>query len=275
MVMKDALLFLNSEWQGCESKILEKGSIKLARKLFNNKSFVENNYNTEQNLSTTNGVFALDTIGNNFLNTLNILKEKSPERVFTIGGTCGTEAAPVSYLNDRYDGDIAVIWFDAHADLNSPDTSPSGHFHGMVLRTLLGNGPDVFCENIDRPIISRQVFLAGVRDMDKVEKQYIESSNVTICEIGNDLINQIATSGFSKIYVHIDVDVINPDHFSDSLMPTQGGPSCEQLSECLSELVKRFDIVGVGIVEYCGRQSKSANQISRILIEGGIINDSF
>jgi arginase len=50
--------------------------------------------------------------------------------VVTVGGTCGVEAAPVAYLNERYAGDLAIVWFDAHGDLNAPDTSPSGHFHG-------------------------------------------------------------------------------------------------------------------------------------------------
>ena len=65
------------------------------------------------------------------------LRASAPDIVVTVGGTCGVEAAPVAYLNERYDGNLAVVWFDGHGDLNSPATSPSGHFHGMVLRTLL------------------------------------------------------------------------------------------------------------------------------------------
>ena len=76
-----------------------------------------------------------------FRDTLAHLRVSAPDVVVTVGGTCGVEAAPVAYLNERYRGDLAVVWYDAHGDLNAPATSPSGHFHGMVLRTLLGDSP--------------------------------------------------------------------------------------------------------------------------------------
>lgn len=270
--MKDALFCLNSEWQGCESLILEEGSVKLAQELFDNKPFLEIDHTAPQVLEKRDGVFALNTVGNQFLEMLKLLQEASPERIMTVGGSCGTEAAPVSYLNDLYEGNLAVVWFDAHGDLNTPDSSPSGHFHGMVLRTLLGEGPDVFCNKICRPVVSEQVFLAGVRELDEKEKEYIENSNITISQVNGNIVSQISASGFNKIYIHIDVDVINPDDFSDALMPTAGGPTCDEMSVCLSAIAKQFDIVGVGIVEYCGRQSKSSRQLLRMLKEGRIIN---
>src|SRR6187431_364480 len=55
----------------------------------------------------------------------------------TIGGDCGVELAAISHIGDR---DVAVVWFDAHPDLNTPESSPSSAFTGMVLRTLLGDG---------------------------------------------------------------------------------------------------------------------------------------
>ena len=67
-----------------------------------------------------------------------------------IGGTCGAEIAPVAYLNNHYESDLAILWFDAHGDLNTPKTSLSGHFHGMVLRTLLGEG-QLFPAGHNRP----------------------------------------------------------------------------------------------------------------------------
>ena len=61
-------------------------------------------------------------------------------RVFTCGGDCGVEVVPVARASRLWPG-LAIVWFDAHADLNTPASSPSGHFHGMPVRTLLGDGP--------------------------------------------------------------------------------------------------------------------------------------
>ena len=71
------------------------------------------------------------------------LKQKiaaaQPKTIQTIGGDCGLEIVPVSYLNQKYPN-LGVIWFDAHADINRPCDSASCNFHGMPLRTLLGEG---------------------------------------------------------------------------------------------------------------------------------------
>ena len=52
-----------------------------------------------------------------------VLLANDPNRIFTVGGTCACELAPVAFLNEKYDGDLALFWFDAHADLNTPATS--------------------------------------------------------------------------------------------------------------------------------------------------------
>lgn len=268
--MKNSLLCLNSEWQGCESPILEQGAIRLANELFENRSFSVMTGGDSEDVDTENGVFALNSIGSRFLETSKLLEDARPKRIITVGGSCGVEAAPVSYLNNLYKGDLAVVWLDAHGDLNTPISSPSGHFHGMVLRTLLGEGPDIFCRNIKIPLISEQVFLAGARDLDESEKMYIENSDINICEVDERIASLITDSGFTNAYIHIDVDVINPDDFSDALMPTVGGPRRKTISKCISAINAHLNIAGIGVVEYCGKQSGSSKQISKMLDEGGI-----
>lgn len=268
--MLDALKCLNSEWQGCENPILQEGATKLAQELFRHDEFLKIDDSSQQSLEKQDGVFALNTIGQRFLYVLKTLENLAPEKIMTVGGSCGTEAAPVAYLNKLYKGNLAVVWFDAHGDLNTPKSSPSGHFHGMVLRTLLGEGPDVFCKQMDRPIVSKQVFLAGVRDLDEAEQEYINSSDITISDVNKKLTDQILSSGFQKAYIHIDVDVFNPNDFSDALMPTKGGPTRSELTDCLSMISNQLDIVGVGIVEFCGEKQETAKQLYKILKDIGI-----
>ena len=87
------------------------------------------------------GVQHLDAIIRQSTDAKALLDELAkPSRVFTVGGDCGVEVQPVSHASACYPG-LAVVWFDAHADLNCPSSSPSGHFHGMPVRTLLGEGP--------------------------------------------------------------------------------------------------------------------------------------
>lgn len=69
-----------------------------------------------------------------------IIIDSKLDKISTIGGDCAIELMPVSYLNKINQEDICIIWIDAHADLNTPESSPSKTFHGMPLRTLLGEG---------------------------------------------------------------------------------------------------------------------------------------
>jgi arginase len=270
--MKETLLCLNPEWQGCESPILESGAIGLSEDLFGGRSYINFGSSIAKDLKVIDSVFALDVIGSRFIEALKLLRSKRPKRIFTVGGSCGTEAAPVSFLNEVHEGEMAVIWFDAHGDLNTPDSSPSGHFHGMVLRTLLGEGPEVFTKNISRPLVPNQIFLAGARDLDIKEKEYIASIQLKTLPVDKSLVEEISIAGFRKVYIHLDLDVINPENFNDALMPTLGGPTIEVLSQCLSTLSINCEVVGVGIVEYCGRHPESGKKIAEILVNGGITN---
>ncbi len=69
-----------------------------------------------------------------------IIIDSKPDKISTIGGDCAVEIMPISYLNKIYQEDLCIIYIDAHADLNTPESSPSKAFHGMPLRTLLGEG---------------------------------------------------------------------------------------------------------------------------------------
>ena len=97
-----------------------------------------------------------------------------------IGGDCGAELAAVERAAS--DGTVAVVWFDAHPDLNTPESSTSGAFGGMVLRTLLGDGVDALVPAV--PLKPGLVVVAGSRSTDDSEEQYLLSSG--IARVGAD-----------------------------------------------------------------------------------------
>src|SRR6266849_573342 len=118
----------------CRSSKVHAGARWLAHELFRNEEHVYIDAPIEEELSWRDGVFGLDSIVPRFVPTRQLLSERKPTHLLMIGGTCGAEAAPISYLNELNGGKVAIVWFDAHGDLNTPQTSPSGDFHGMVLR---------------------------------------------------------------------------------------------------------------------------------------------
>lgn len=210
-------------------------------------------------LRVAEGVLGLASIAPRFICALDALRRRAPERVRVAGGTCGVELAPITYLNERYGGDLAVLWLDAHADLNTPQSSPSGHFHGMVLRSLFGDGPSAIVDHIARPLTPAQVVLIGPRDLDEPESDFVRDADLAL--LGDDAFSDLSivesllrARGFRRIYIHFDVDVLAMATFGGALLPTpRGGPTLAQASALIKHLHARFDVVGLSVLELCDR----------------------
>ncbi|KAB2346841.1 arginase family protein [Actinomadura rudentiformis] len=175
------------------------------------------------------------------------------EVVVTVGGDCGVELSPVSAAIARHGDALAVVWFDAHGDLNTPASSPSGAFHGMILRTLLGEGPGELVPA--RPLRPAQVVLAGVRALDPGERAYVEATgmrHVTVDALKDPaaVVEAVAATGARAVYVHIDLDVLDPGSFASLSCPEPGGITPAQLGAAVRALAGRFEIAGLGITEY-------------------------
>jgi arginase len=265
------VFLLYPEWQGSGKRpAVHQGALAVARQLFASTEFLTIDSPGHEPLEREDGVVGLASIAPRFRRAIGCLREAAPDRIVTIGGTCGVEAAPVGYLNERYGGDLAVVWLDAHGDLNTPETSPSGNFHGMVLRTLLGEGPDAYLGELLRPLGSAQVFLAATRDLDPPELAFVSSAGISITPPDafadpRSLADRIRRAGFSHAYLHLDVDALNPDEFPDSLMRTPGGPGLAAMRNMLQTLATSIDVVGLSSVEYVHGGEASLRALDQLL----------
>lgn len=242
----------------------------MAETLFPNVSFANIDNPIDETLSVRDGVLGLDSIAARFRTTLATLRERAPDQVVTIGGTCGVEAAPVAYLNERFDGDLAVVWFDAHGDLNSPETSPSGHFHGMVLRTLAGDGPRAYVDAIRLPLRPRQIVLAGTRDLDSGESAYIRQHDIAVVDPdalrdADAVTAAVRARGLTNVYLHLDLDCFRPDEIPDTLMRTPDGPRFDHVAAALASLRANFHVAGWSLVEYVERGGRSLERLTEIV----------
>jgi arginase len=259
---------LYPEWQGYGmSSAVYDGAASLALALLPNTQLTLIDSPPAEVLHVRDGVLGLDSIAVRFADTLAHLRAVEPDRIVLVGGTCGVEAAPVAYLNERYGGDLAVVWFDAHGDLNTPATSPSGHFHGMVLRTLTGDGPRRYVSALARPLLPSQIFLAGTRDLDPGESAFIQQHNlsVTTSDALSDpavLVTSIRGSGYHNVYLHLDLDCFRPDEIPDTLMQTAGGPALGHVIAAHRALSREFHVAGLSVVEYVERGGGSLAKLS-------------
>jgi arginase len=151
-----------------------------------------------------------------------------PARPVVLGGCCCTHvgaAAGVSRRGDR----LGVVWIDAHGDLNTPETSPSGNLWGMPFRMLLDSGV----------VATEDAALVGARNLDPPESEFIVRNGI------DDSLDR-ALSGVDAVYVALDLDVLDPSEV-DVLFPEPDGPSADEIDGLLRDLAGRTTIAGIGV----------------------------
>jgi len=225
----------------------------------------------------TKSIFARDLILEQMASASGILKSSQPSKILVIAGTCGAEIVPVSYLNHLLKGNLTVVWFDAHGDLNTPVSSPSKHFHGMPLRTLLGEGDTDIVNGMFSELLPSQIVLAGVRELDDEESQFIESHSIRTLSV-DDLANPeqlrdaIDATGHDNIYIHFDFDVLDPVANPCALMPTPHAVSFTHVVDSLRHALiggkstEGKSLVGFSLLEFAAPSEKNLH-IARQLFD--------
>lgn len=156
---------------------------------------------------------------------------------------------------------IGIIWIDAHADMNTPETSPSGNVHGMPLACCVGMGPRALTHLAGfAPLVEPQsVALVGVRDVDQLEKPHVRQSGVRaftmrhIDERGVLAIIReaiaIAGEGTAGIHVSLDMDVVDPQEAPGVGTPVRGGLTYREAHLVMEVLCDAGLLVSMEVVE--------------------------
>jgi arginase len=171
-----------------------------------------------------------ETLGDQTL----VVASELPDRPLVLGGCCCAHIGAVEALATRHDR-LGLVWFDAHGDLNTPETSPSGNEWGMALRMILDGGA----------VEPARIALVGARDLDPPECAFIEESGLPV---GADAIEQ-ALAGADAVYVAIDGDALDETEVS-SWMPVAGGIPVDELERLLARVSALAPVVGAGLAGF-------------------------
>ena len=155
-----------------------------------------------------------------------------PERPVVLGGCCCTHVGAVEGLGTRYDR-LAVVWFDAHGDLNTPESSPSGNLWGMPFRMLLDSGT----------VHPADAVLVGARNLDPPEVEFIAASGL---RTGVDEVEG-ALEGADAVYVAFDADVLDPEDEVVCFMPEPGGFTVVEVLALLRRIAAQRPVAGIGV----------------------------
>lgn len=170
----------------------------------------------------------------------------------------GSISGASKYFKDE---DLAVIWVDAHGDINTPETTPSGNVHGMPLAAAMGIGYDELVDlyHIGGKVKPENVFIIGARDLDEGEKEMIKEHNITVFsteDVRNMGVERIMETvhcklqekGLKAVHLSFDIDSVDPEFVPGTGTPVERGMNVVEVKYILkylmdTKLVKSMDIV--------------------------------
>ena len=177
---------------------------------------------------------------------------------------------------------IGMLWLDAHGDINTPETTRSGSLGGMPVAVATGRALQVIRldAKLDPPLSDQHVVMGGVRLNDPLEQAIIDNSRIeqlTVDDLRNmtpavfaqlDRLNRIS----DKIYVHIDMDVLDPREVMAHGNKVPNGPSSEQLARLFEEIFRRYpkaSAIGFATIPMQDEGGLSIAALNR-MIEGAV-----
>ncbi|NYI77820.1 arginase family protein [Nocardioides panzhihuensis] len=161
-----------------------------------------------------------------------------------VSGCCCVSLGTLAGLQ-RAGIDPAVVWIDAHGDVQTMETSASGYLGGMPLRMMAGYRPDLVADEIGlRPIQESRLVLVDARDLDEPEAAYLETAQIrrtSVVELDESALPD------GPLLLHVDLDVIDPADLPGLRFPVDGGPSAAQVVEAVRRVqatgrVAAFDL---------------------------------
>jgi arginase len=217
------------------------------------------------------------------------------QQVFELGCRCTNDGDFALYLGGDHSisigsvaaaarsGPVGVIWVDAHADFNTPETSPSGNIHGMPLAALIGEGANELVD-IGFPgpkLQTAQIVQVGIRDLDEQERVRLVRSGIQVYtmrhvdELGMAAVARQALDRlrhFPRLHVSLDMDSLDPDEAPGVGTPVPGGLTYREahlLMEILGDSgrVESLDIVEINpILDTMNRTAELAVELATSLL---------
>jgi arginase len=176
-----------------------------------------------------------------------------------VSGCCTTALGTVAGMQ-RAGEDPAVIWFDAHADLQTPQTSASGYPGGMPLRQLIGGADRTSAERLGlRAVREDDVVLVDARSLDPAESEFLATSAIRHVQVG-DIAGLRLPRG--PYYLHVDFDVLEPTDVPGVRFPVPGGPTADELWSALEVVLATGEVAAVGLACTWRRNRKPGRAVS-------------
>ena len=190
------------------------------------------------------------------------VEKATPDKIITIGGNCIVSLAPFDYLHGIYNH-TGIVWIDAHPDVSSPQNHyPNAH--AMVLASLLGDGDPELSAQVKNPKFQAdEILYVGLQEIHDYQENFLLKQGIDYqvqseSFLSDDKIKSFLQK-FDHILVHLDIDVLDANHFHSTYFANKelvgdgsgsGKMTMDKLSDVLKCITENSDVVGFTIAEY-------------------------
>lgn len=203
----------------------------------------------------TDGVLDRDIIVRQTRTALDMLRVSNPDKIVTLGGECSVSVVPFTYLAEKYDNDVAVIWIDAHPDITLPGDVYPG-YHAMAVTACMGCGDKRILEELPAKISPSKILLVGLRNWERDEikerqQQYgiKHLSPQDVAQNSDAIKSWLKACGASKVVIHFDMDVLDPAEIVAAVGTDPDGMKMEEVIRVINDIAAEKELVGLTIAE--------------------------
>jgi arginase len=204
------------------------------------------------------------------------LAAKSGGLILVLGGDCVQSVAILTGAR-RYYKHISLLWFDRHADLNTPASTPSGRLDGMALAAIQGRGSAELVRFWGEPPLVREpdTLIYGLVQVDPAEQEFLSRSPVRhvyavdiqlkgSATAAQNALAQLHTDG-REFMVHLDLDVIAEEEFPATNVPGSGGLSLADVQASLNEFAKQKNLLALDVAQYNPEKDPDGSGAKRLI----------
>lgn len=182
---------------------------------------------------------------------------------FVIGGDHSLGLGSLAGVKASYKDDFAVIWIDAHADLNVTESSPSGNIHGMPLGASAGLGDDILVSLYaeGQKVKPENIYIIGLRSVDEGEEIIIKENGINIWRMTDirergmsavieELLTKLEKSGIKRIHLSYDIDSLDMKLVPGTGTPVEDGLLMDESKELVSGIIRTGHVGSIDFVEF-------------------------
>lgn len=154
------------------------------------------------------------------------IQKHRPQSIVVLGGDCLVSLAPFAWLQEQYGDRLGVLWIDSHPDVQTPGQYGNAHAH--VLGALMGHGDGDLTAVVKTPLAAKNIMIAGIHDPLPYEAHFIAEHGIQTCSprevrAGDDgIASWIRAQHIDYLAIHVDLDVLDPQHFRSVLFARPG-----------------------------------------------------